>query len=826
MSQRFKPEKRASVLVALTLLCGVMAWGQFSSPTSATVGVPYTFDVGQGIIQEIEQIVGQYSTSDFSFSFQASFTATGVPPGLTFSQFGVLSGTPTTAGTYTFSPVFNETYSFTIQSMTFGPYSYAIPFGTYNIVVSQGSGPAVTASPSSLSFSLTQGSAPMTQSITVTNRGATPVAFQASVSGKGLTASVGGTAPAFGSGSITVTATPSSPGTYTGAVSISGSFPGSPLTVPVVVTVTGSQPLLSLSQSGLFFRGSAGGPAPPAQSFTVSNGGVGSLTFTATASVFAGGNWLSVSPAGGQSSGSSAPALTVQVNPTGLAAGTYYGQIQVSAAGVPNSPQAVAVVLNLAATATNVDPDVRPTGMIFVGKQGGTSPASKPVTITNLGSTPVSYVSTVSYSSGTGWLAVSPSVGSVAAGTPATPSVTVSPGTLAPGIYLGQIGFIFKEPNTIHNITVLFIVLPSGSVAEPVWPSLGGAAAAHPEAGGCTATKLLPVFSSLGQSFTNAAAWPSSIEVTAADDCGNPMMTGSMVVSFSTGDEPISLTSLNDGRWSGTWTPHTTTNATVSLTATAQTYTPALSGTAMIGGTTNSNPAVPLVKSGGIVNAASNAASTPVAPGSYISIYGSGLGSGLTVASAPFPATLGGTQVLLAGQPIPLYFTSDGQINALVPYGLTTNNTLQVVVTRGGAYSTPTGLTFADGGPAVFLNAQGGGIAVGVKADGTQYLVDANHPTTAGDYLVVYCAGLGAVNQSVTAGTVSPASPPATTVNTVTATIEGISAPVAFAGLAPGFAGLYQVNLQVPPGLTPSSKAPLVLTVSGQSSPGAPIAVQ
>ncbi len=507
-----------------------------------------------------------------------------------------------------------------------------------------------------------------------------------------------------------------------------------------------------------------------------------------------------------------------------MAAGTYYGQVQIAANGVPNSPQLVSVVLNLAAAATNVDPDVRPTALIFVGKPGATSPAPKPVQITNLGSGVATYSTKITYTStATGWLSVSPATGTIASGTPSIPMVTVSPATLAAGIYTAQVAFSFAEAKTVHNVAVIFIVLPAGSVASP---ETGAVETDGRKAGGCTPTQLVPAFSSLGQSFTTSAAWPSSIEVTVADDCGNPITTGSVITSFSTGDAPISLTSLSDGRWSGTWTPQNTPTTTVSITATAQTISPALAGTASIGGTSNTNPGVPRVQSGGVVNAASNAPSTPVAPGSYISIYGSSLASGLTVATAPFPTTLGGTQVLLGGQAIPLYFTSDGQINALVPYGMATNATTQVLVTHANAYSTPQPVTLADGGPGVFLNPQGGGIAVDVKPDGSQYLVGPSTPTTAGDALVIYCAGLGNVNEPVAAGSVSPGSPLAMASNTVTVTIEGIQAQVLYAGLAPGFAGLYQVNVVVPSGVTTNASAPLVITAAGQSSPSASIAVK
>jgi uncharacterized protein (TIGR03437 family) len=820
MRSYLKSGLRKSIPFLLVLLCALTAFGQL--PEKATVGVPYTLDTTFGLYNLIQQDAAEYAAAGISVAI--SFSATGaLPPGLTYSPVGILSGTPTTAGTYTVAVQVSETI--TSPELTFGPYVF--PFLTYTINVSGGTGPAVTATPGSLSFSLTAGAGASTQTISVSNRSGTAATFQASATGGSfLTVTGGGSLPAFGSGSLAVTANPSSlaAGTYTGAISISGSFPGSPLRVPVIVTVTSQQPILSLSQTGLFFRAGSGGPPPPAQSFSVSNVGAGSLNFVVAASTLSGGPWLSASPATGVANASLSPQVTVLANPAGLAAGTYYGQLQIAANGVPNSPQLVSVVLNVAAAATNLDPDVRPTALIFVGKQGGTSPPAKPVVITNIASAAANFSSSIAYvSSATGWLSVTPAMGTIASGKPSSPMVSASQTKLAPGIYVGQVSFAFTEAKTIHNIAVVFIVLPAGSVASP---EIGALQTGGREAGGCTPTQLLPVFSSLGQSFTTSAAWPSQIEITAVDDCGTPMTTGSIITSFSSGDAPISLTSLNDGRWSGTWTPQNAPTTTVSITATAQSYAPSLAGTTSIGGTSNSNPGIPKVQSGGVVNAASNAASTPVAPGSYISIYGSSLASGLTVATAPFPTTLGGTQVFLGGQAIPLYFTSDGQINALVPYGMPTNATSQILVSSAGAYSTPQAVTLADGGPGVFLNAQGAGIVVGVKPDGTQYLVGASTPTTGGDALVIYCAGLGDVNQQVNAGAVSPGSPLAVASNNVTVTIEGIPATVLYAGLAPGFAGLYQVNVVVPSGLTTSAAAPLVITAAGQASPPAPIAVQ
>ena len=75
-------------------------------------------------------------------------------------------------------------------------------------------------------------------------------------------------------------------------------------------------------------------------------------------------------------------------------------------------------------------------------------------------------------------------------------------------------------------------------------------------------------------------------------------------------------------------------------------------------------------------------------------------------------------------------------------------------------------------------------------------------------------------------GSSAPTTPPlSTTVNPVTVTIGGQPATVAFSGLTPGFAGLYQINAVVPPGITPSDAVPVVLTIAGQTSPPVTIAV-
>ena len=140
----------------------------------------------------------------------------------------------------------------------------------------------------------------------------------------------------------------------------------------------------------------------------------------------------------------------------------------------------------------------------------------------------------------------------------------------------------------------------------------------------------------------------------------------------------------------------------------------------------------------------------------------------------------------------------------------------------------PEPVTVAAAQPAVFtLNQSGQGQGqVFVATATTQVLADGSNPAKSGDVVIIWCAGLGAVNPSAVAGSAAPSSPPATTVDTVAVSIGGVNAQVQFAGLVPGFTGLYQINAVVPAGVTPGNDVPVVLSVSGQDSPLVTMAVQ
>ena len=92
---------------------------------------------------------------------------------------------------------------------------------------------------------------------------------------------------------------------------------------------------------------------------------------------------------------------------------------------------------------------------------------------------------------------------------------------------------------------------------------------------------------------------------------------------------------------------------------------------------------------------------------------------------------------------------------------------------------------------------------------------------------MIYATGLGPVDQTVGLGAPAPANPPANITDLpIRVTIGGQSATVQFAGLAPGFVGLYQVNVQVPQGVPPGPAVPVVIQQEGLVSKPVGISVQ
>ncbi|MFM2124139.1 MAG: hypothetical protein RL328_590 [Acidobacteriota bacterium] len=212
----------------------------------------------------------------------------------------------------------------------------------------------------------------------------------------------------------------------------------------------------------------------------------------------------------------------------------------------------------------------------------------------------------------------------------------------------------------------------------------------------------------------------------------------------------------------------------------------------------------PYIDPTGIVNAASYAPfTTGLAPGELVSIYGSNLaGSTLvTQGGTAFPTTLGGVQVLMNNRPAALYFVSPGQIAAIVPYG-TTESIVQVQVVRNGVTSNAVTMYRYLTSPGIFSQGQSGeGLGAVLRAN-YSVATEANQARV-GETVQIFLTGIGAVFPSIAdggLGSTNAASLNQTAPGTVKVYIGNVAADVTYSGLAPGLAGLYQVNATVPSG--------------------------
>jgi uncharacterized protein (TIGR03437 family) len=673
----------------------------------------------------------------------------------------------------------------------------------------------------SLSFPFSKDANPRSQSLRLSNSGGGTLTFTSRVqtNNGGAWLSV---SPASGqlspSSPVTVSVTADArglpPGTYTSAVIINDQ------SLPVTMTVSASNQAILLSQSGLSFLGVSQGGIVPPQNFGVINIGSGIFNWKASKSTLSGGNdWLQIGSTSGTTDSASPqiPTVAVSVNPSILPAGKYYGLIQVEAPGAANSPQALTVFLQVLPKGADIGVVTQPSEMLFTAPSDAGVPGSQQLLLYNVAAVPKSFRSSVTADPGL-QVAVLPLDGTLDPQF-ATP-VVVQPFTsgMAPGVYQGSITLQFSD-GRIRSLH-FSVVVPKGGGTQVSnkFRSLDQAA--------CAPTKLLTALTTLGQAFTVSAGWPVALGVYVEDDCGKAFDSGSVTVGFSNGDAPIVLQPLNGGHWEATWPTHAGSLSQVILKVQASDPHRQLVGESSTSGTLQSDTDPPVFDKSTVVSAASGQEFQALAPGSIITIYGDRLADDTDQASGtPLPSQLGNSSVVIAGQIAPLFYASQNQLNAQIPFGVNPNTTQQILIQRGLTLSQPIAVDVAPAQPSTF-SAGGGAIALDYRGTSPPFYVSPSSPATAGDTIVIFCAGLGVTDPPVKEGVVSPGSPQAQTSTVVQATLGAAAAPVQFAGLVPGFVGLYQVNLVVPSGSVTGDSVPLVVIVSGQSSAAAGLVIR
>jgi uncharacterized protein (TIGR03437 family) len=193
-----------------------------------------------------------------------------------------------------------------------------------------------------------------------------------------------------------------------------------------------------------------------------------------------------------------------------------------------------------------------------------------------------------------------------------------------------------------------------------------------------------------------------------------------------------------------------------------------------------------------VVNAAS-LASGGIAPGELVTALGTG-----------FDPT--NTQVLFDGQSATLFYTSATQINALAPASLSANSTTKISIVVDGAPIQSVSMPVVAAAPGIFTVADGTGQAAANNQDGS--LNSASNPASRGTVVSLFATGQGS------------------SAGNVTVMIAGYNAPLLYAGPAPGFPGLMQINAQIPSGFLPPGIQSVLLSVGAAvSQAGVTIAI-
>jgi uncharacterized protein (TIGR03437 family) len=218
-----------------------------------------------------------------------------------------------------------------------------------------------------------------------------------------------------------------------------------------------------------------------------------------------------------------------------------------------------------------------------------------------------------------------------------------------------------------------------------------------------------------------------------------------------------------------------------------------------------------------IVNAASFRPGA-VAPGEIITIFGTGFGPSalrtleLTPDRTAVTKLLADTRVLFDGDAAPLIYTSEGQLNAIVPYAVSGRTNTQVQVEYLGVSSNVLQLPVAPASPAIFtMDASGSGPGAILNQDYTLNTIQT--PAARGDIVQIFATGEGQTRPAGIDGRFA-LQPLPSPLLPVAVTIGGRPATVMYAGAAPGLvAGLVQINVQVPVDAAPGPAVPVILRV-------------
>ncbi len=226
---------------------------------------------------------------------------------------------------------------------------------------------------------------------------------------------------------------------------------------------------------------------------------------------------------------------------------------------------------------------------------------------------------------------------------------------------------------------------------------------------------------------------------------------------------------------------------------------------------------LPVVSTNGVVNAASFA--TRISPGALATVFGSNFAVSNAGAQTPLPMSLESVSVSVNGQLAPLLYVTPTQVNFQVPWETALGSATVTVAVNGGA-SNAVAVNVLGAAPGLFSSSNGQAIVQ--NSDYT--LNEPSNPAKVGSTIIAYLSGSGTVSPPVADGAPAPDDTLVYLNSGTSATIGSSTAQVAFAGLAPGFVGLVQMNIVVPSGLATGSY-PLTVTIGSDTSNSATVSV-
>jgi len=548
-------------------------------------------------------------------------------------------------------------------------------------------------------------------------------------------------------------------------------------------------PLIGLSKRYLNFVVAPGGPVPPPQVVALTNDTHGRMPWTATPATTRGGAWLRVSPGQGLLPGLvpfEAANLAITVAPAGLPEGAYYGTVTIRAQGDPlsapadNSPQNIEVALTVGGGSAAPGIGVSPSTLVFEAVTGGGRAGPVNVQITNTGAGTLNWTAAAETTSGGNWLALTAVSGSLL-------SVSAPAGTPPPaGVYSGRV--VITAPGAANSPLSIPVTLrlrdPSASALAVSAPSL--------------------LFSTQDESRSPA---PQRLEIANAGEgtlrwrvealTYNGGAWLAVTPGSGVGAGPVTVSADSRGLGSGSYAGRLT------ITADGASNSPAVIPVTLAVGRPQ-----PEFESRGVVNAATLLPGF-LAPGELVTLFGARLGPREGVVGAP-SVVLAGTRVYFDGFLAPLLYVSYNQINLQVPFELAGRTATRVVLSVDGLDEVETTLPLREASPGLFT--VDGTRAAAVNQNGT--LNGPQNPAERGTIIQLYLTGQGVLDPPLVTGAPGPAAAPfPAPILPVRVTMDGVEAPILFAGAAPGFVGLTQVNAEIPRDLRASNDVNVAVLV-------------